>query len=68
MSIDEICLSIMSDAVFTGAELASSHNRWYCMRKVVEMCSPKIPDLFAERLNIEIYANGSVNAKPNLIR
>jgi serine/threonine protein kinase len=61
-------LSIVSDAVFTGAELAVYHNRWYCMRKVVEMCSPKIPDLLAERISIEIYANGSEKAKPNLLK
>ncbi len=60
-------LSIMSDAVFAGAELARSHNRWYCMRKVVQMCSPKISDVFAERIAIEIHAK-SKRATENLIR
>ncbi len=35
-------LEIMSQAVLTAAELGKAHNRWYVMKKVVEMCSPKI--------------------------
>lgn len=60
-------ISIKSDAIFSGAELASSHNRFFCMRKVVEMSSPVISDVLAERVSIEIYAKGA-KAKSNLKR
>ena len=60
-------LAIKSEAVFAGAELAASHNRFYCMREVLKMCSPDISDTFAERISIEIYAKSN-RAKNNLIR
>lgn len=68
-TIYDICndLSLQSDCIFVGAELAVSHNRWYCMRKVLEMTSPSIPDVLAERIAIEIYARSSA-VKRNFIR
>ena len=51
-------LEIRSKAVLSGAKLGRSHNRWYVMEYIITMCSPKISDKLADRLNIEIYIGG----------
>ncbi|AWH86297.1 hypothetical protein HYN59_14795 [Flavobacterium album] len=60
-------LSIKAECTFVGAELAVSHNRWYCMGRVLDMCSPDISENLAERIAIEIYARPN-SAKRNFIR
>jgi len=60
-TIYDICddLALQSHSIFAGAELATSHNRWYCMRKVIIMGSDQISDELAERIAIEIYARNA---------
>lgn len=43
-------------AALAAAELGRSHNRWYVMRRLLEMCGPNLDDQVAHRIAIEIKA------------
>lgn len=51
-------LEIKSTAVIASAKMATSHNRWYVMRFVLQMCSPQIDTALAQRIVIEIHVGG----------
>lgn len=46
-----------SFAAMAAAELGRSHNRWYVMRRVMDMCGPTMDENVAQRLAIEIVAS-----------
>lgn len=47
-------IPIKAMTAVAAAELAGSHNRYYVMRCVLQMCAPKIDESLAQRLAIEI--------------
>lgn len=49
-------LEVKADAALAAAELASSHNRWYVMDRVLHMCGPSLDESAAERICIDIKA------------
>jgi eukaryotic-like serine/threonine-protein kinase len=49
-------VEIQANAALAGACIGESHNRWYVMGRVLEMCGPKIEANVAERIAIEIRA------------
>ena len=51
-------ISAKVSAVLAAAELGKSHNRWYVMGKVVNMCGKNLDDIIAERVCIDIKAFG----------
>jgi eukaryotic-like serine/threonine-protein kinase len=54
-------IHIKAEAALAAARLATSHNRYYVMRRVLEMCSPAIPDSLAQRIAIEIRATDAAD-------
>jgi eukaryotic-like serine/threonine-protein kinase len=44
-------------AALAAAELGRSHNRWFVMWRVVEMCGKGLDDRVAERIAVEILAS-----------
>lgn len=51
-------ISAKVSAALAAAELGKSHNRWYVMEKVVNMCGKSLDDTTAERICIDIKAFG----------
>ncbi len=51
-------LSLQSAAAIAAARLAAEHNRWFVMRRVVEMAGQTINSKLAERLAVDIDAQG----------
>lgn len=47
-------VEIQASAVVAAAELGASHNRWYVMRRLLELSGPTMPDGIAHRVSIEI--------------
>lgn len=43
-----------ASAALAAAELGRSHNRWFVMRQLFEMCGPSLDDQVAHRIAIEI--------------
>jgi eukaryotic-like serine/threonine-protein kinase len=57
-------ISVRAEAALAAAELGRSHNRWFVMWRVIEMCGKGIDEPTAQRLVIEILAS---EAQGNLI-
>ncbi len=54
-SIFEIgSLDCKAAAVLATAGLGVRHNRWFVMRRLLQMCSPSLDDVVAKRIAIEI--------------
>ncbi|GAL01157.1 hypothetical protein JCM19314_601 [Nonlabens ulvanivorans] len=51
-------LELKSEAALKLSKLAARHNRWYVMEYVVKMCSPRIDEMLAARISIEIKIAG----------
>jgi eukaryotic-like serine/threonine-protein kinase len=49
-------LECKASVAISAAELGKSHNRWFVMRRLFEMCGPSLEDLAAQRIAIEIRA------------
>ena len=49
-------VSVKAAAALAAAQLARSHNRWFVMRRLMSMCSPRLDENVAERIAIEIVA------------
>ena len=47
-------LDCKAAAVLATAKLGVSHNRWYVMRRLLQMCSPSLDETVAKRIAIEI--------------
>ncbi len=47
-------LDCKAAAVLAAAKLGVSHNRWFVMRRLLQMCNPSLDDVVAKRLAIEI--------------
>jgi len=45
-----------TEAVLAAAELGKSHNRWYVMKHVIQMCGPNLDGSISERICIDIKA------------
>lgn len=55
-------LEIKACAAVAAAELASSHNRWYVMRRLIAMCGPGLDGPSASRITIEAMAREKLPA------
>lgn len=51
-------LTIKAAAALAAAEVGSSHNRWFVMGEVLDMCGPTLTTDVAERIAIEIQIDG----------
>jgi serine/threonine protein kinase len=58
-------ISIKAEAILAGAQLAESHNRWYVMGKILNICGPQMADDLAKRVAIDMRAFG---AESNFVR
>jgi eukaryotic-like serine/threonine-protein kinase len=47
---------IKAKSVLAAAELGRSHNRWFVMGRVLNLCGPALDELLAQRIAIEIMA------------
>ena len=45
-----------SSIIMAAAHLGSTHNRWFVMRQVVELCGPQMDENLAKRVAIEVRA------------
>ncbi len=59
-------LDCKAAAALSAAELGRSHNRWYVMKRLFEMCSHSLDSRVARRIAIEIDIEGL--AKRNFLR
>ena len=48
--------SLKTAAAVAAAKLGANHNRWYVMRRLLNICGPSMNATVAERLSIEIIA------------
>ena len=53
---DQGSLECKALAAVSAAELGSSHNRFFVMKRVLEMCAPSITEEAAQRIGIEMVA------------
>lgn len=49
-------LALQAASVIAAASLASSHNRWFVMRRVLRICGSGMSEVLARRLQVEIVA------------
>ncbi|MBX3473070.1 MAG: serine/threonine protein kinase [Planctomycetes bacterium] len=50
-------MSVKAYAALAAARMAASHNRWYVMRRVLDLCGPQLDEGVAARLAIEVVAS-----------
>ncbi len=49
-------IGVKASVALAAAHLGRSHNRWFVMRRLLDMCGPNLDEKVAERIAIEIVA------------